>query len=147
MKIEIKRNEFAENFTGGELFIDGKKFCDTIEDTDRMPRGVCLSRDDTEKIIKEVKVAGKTCIPSGHYKLRISFSNRFQKRLPEILDVPGFTGIRIHSGNKAEDSEGCILVGKRTEPGWVSDSRNTMTKLMATLEPACADNLVECDIF
>lgn len=144
MRIEIKRNEFAENFTGGELFIDGKKFCDTIEDTDRMPRGVCLPRTDAERIIKEVKVAGKTCIPSGHYKLKISFSPRFQKELPEIMDVPGFTGIRIHSGNTAEDSEGCILIGKKTSPGFVSDSRKTMTELMSKIDK---NSIVDIDIF
>lgn len=140
MQILIKRREYAEHFTGGELFIDGEYFCDTLEDTDRMPRGVCLPPDELLATIRKVKVPGETCIPAGQYLLRISLSSRFGRELPEILHVPGFTGIRIHSGNTPEHSEGCILVGRRVKAGFVSDSRATLSKFMQRIRAECMAN-------
>ena len=63
-----------------------------------------------------VKVYGETAIPAGSYKMRISKSPRFGRLLPEILDVPGFSGIRIHKGNTAADSSGCLIIGSRLGP-------------------------------
>jgi hypothetical protein len=80
------------------------------------------------------KVHGLTAIPRGKYTLVNSFSNRFQKYLPEILNVPGFAGIRIHPGNKAEDSEGCILVGTTKGVDFIGNSRNAFASLHSKIK-------------
>ena len=131
MKLTLKRIALRETYTIGRLYIDGEYFCDTCEDKVR-PNGQ--------------KVQGETAIPYGTYRIMITKSGRFKKMLPELLDVPYFTGIRIHSGNTAKDSEGCILVGRNTIPGTVTQSRATMTKLMAKLEPACEKEIVTIEI-
>ena len=81
---------------------------------------------------------GETAIPSGTYTVTLSYSNRFKKTMPEILNVPNFSGIRIHCGNSSKDTEGCLLVGKwdgKTE-NWISDSKNSYNKLYSLLEEA-----------
>ena len=75
--------------------------------------------------IKKKKVYGETAIPTGTYKLVIDYSNRFKKNMAHILNVPGYEGIRIHTGNSAKDSLGCIIVGKNKVVGKVVESRNT----------------------
>ena len=97
----------GEGFTPGELYYNGVRFCFSVEDEDR--------RLETKS---EEKVYGRTAIPRGRYRLLNTFSHRFQRVLPILLDVPGFEGVRIHGGNRAEDSLGCILVGAvRTTTG------------------------------
>ena len=64
-----------------------------------------------------MKVYKETCIPYGKYKVVLSMSKRFGKVMPELLNVKGFTGIRIHSGNTIYDTEGCILVGIKSSNG------------------------------
>ena len=97
--------------------------CDTLEDRVR-PEGE--------------KVYGKTAIPEGTYEVKLTHSPRFKKILPEILNVPNFSGIRIHSLNKAEESEGCIGVGEWNgkDTNWISNSRIIFNKLFALLEEA-----------
>lgn len=96
----------GESFTPGKLYRNGVFYCFTVEDEDR--RMECGGE----------KVYGRTAIPRGKYKLRVSMSNRFKKELPEVMGVDGFAGVRIHGGNKAENSEGCVLTGKvRTSTG------------------------------
>lgn len=120
MKLRLERNEYGKDYTGGSLFINGLFFCSTIEDVVR-PYGE--------------KVKGETAIQCGTYEIVLDFSQRFQKVMPHILNVPNFEGIRIHSGNTAKDSEGCILVGVKSETkGFISDSRNTYKRLMDALE-------------
>lgn len=68
------------------------------------------------------KIAGKTAIPDGKYKIIIAWSPRFQRMVPHIQKVPYYTNILIHGGNRPEDTEGCVLPGKNDMPGWVSDS-------------------------
>jgi len=117
MELTLKRTELKEGFTLGELFIDNAFFCYTVED----------------KVRKE-KIKAITAIPYGYYKVIINISNRFKKRMPLLIDVPFFEGVRIHSGNTALDTEGCILVGMvRTENG-VAMSRIAFTKLMEKLK-------------
>jgi hypothetical protein len=119
MELKLKRDLLNESFTLGELFIDGIHFCYTVEDVVRH---------------EGVKVAGKTAIPYGKYKVIINMSNRFQRLMPLLLNVKGFEGVRIHSGNTAADTEGCIIVGTVREPNGVSLSRICYTKLMTKLK-------------
>lgn len=124
MKIRVERKDFGPDYTGGKLYVNGEYFCDTIEDTDR------YLEDGGEKQY------GKTAIPRGTYNSVIDFSGRFQRELPRVLDVPDFTGVRIHPGNDSTDTEGCILVGKNQHGNWVSDSRSTFARLFAVMEDA-----------
>ena len=118
MKIDLHRKYKKDGYTIGKLSINGKSICDTLEDTDRE-----LTSDMSEEEIKKRKVFGKTAIPVGEYKVVMTYSNRFKKQMPLLLDVKGFNGIRIHSGNTAEDTEGCILCGKNSEKGKVLNSK------------------------
>ena len=128
MIITVRRIAMKDTYTIGKLYIDGVYFADTIEDKDR-------GLDDSmeESTIKSRKVYGETAIPLGTYKVEITYSPKFKKNLPLLYNVKGFEGIRIHSGNTAKDSLGCIIVGKNKKVGMVLDSRSTMTKLMKIL--------------
>lgn len=96
MKITLKRYEFKDTYTVGHLYIDDVYFCYTLED----------------KVREGEKVNGQTAIPVGTYNVIIDVSTRFGKQLPHVLNVPNFTGVRIHTGNTSKDTEGCILLGK-----------------------------------
>lgn len=129
MIVTLRRIAFKETYTIGKLYIDGNYFCDTIEDVDRH-----LDDSMTEEEIKKNKVYGETAIPYGMYKVTITYSPKFKKNLPLLEGVKGFSGIRIHSGNTAKDSLGCIIVGKNKKVGMVLDSRVTMEKLMKAFD-------------
>lgn len=129
MEITVKRKFKGNNYTIGSLYIDDKYFCDTLEDIDRG-----LTDNMTDSYISTVKVIDQTAIPTGSYKVTITYSNRFQKLLPLINNVKGFSGIRIHSGNTKEDTSGCILVGFNTKKGKVVNSRVTFNKLFNILQ-------------
>ena len=131
MKLKLQRYLFAKDYTMGLLFIDDIFFCDTIED---MYRGQDLSK---------TKVMHETCIPYGIYTVKITYSPKYKKNMPQILDVPYFTGVRIHSGNTAKDSSGCIIVGVKSRNGEVIESRKTYNALMKRLETA---NYIKIDI-
>lgn len=126
MELKLNRIFLGSSATIGELYIDKKYIADTLEDRVR-PEGE--------------KVYGKTAIPEGTYEMVLSYSPRFKKILPEILNVPNFTGIRIHCGNSSADSFGCVLVGTwdGKKEDWVSDSKVAFNKLMSLLQKA-ADN-------
>ena len=129
MELKIIRIKSNTNFTEGKLYINGVYFCDTLE---RKDRGLVQSMSvDT---IKTIKVYADTCIPYGTYKVVLSMSNRFKTVLPEILQVKGLTGIRMHSGNNKEDSAGCILVGKKYSHGMIVDSLKTLNALKNILK-------------
>ncbi len=119
MKITINRLHKTSKSTIGELYIDGKFECYTLEDIER-----------------PVKVKGKTAIDKGTYKVGISMSNRFKKELPIIFNVPNFEGVRIHPGNTAEDTEGCILVGQTRTLDFIGNSRKAFDKLFAKMKLA-----------
>jgi hypothetical protein len=102
MDLRIIREEFATTYTIGKLYLNGEFVCYTLEDTVREVVG---------KPVEEWKIPKITAIPAGVYKIIVDHSNHFNKDLPHILNVPGYEGVRIHSGNKPEDTEGCILVG------------------------------------
>ena len=131
MELKLKRTKFEKNYTEGKLYINGKYFCDTIEDTERDLPLKCPTISECK--CKE-KVYGETAILRGIYKVILSFSNRFKKILPEILNVEHFKGIRIHGGNKAEDSHGCILLGIKSKDGEVLSSQITIKKFILLLE-------------
>lgn len=128
MIVTLRRIAFKETYTIGKLYVDGNYFSDTVEDKDR-------GLDDSMTVdeIKKKKVYGETAIPYGTYKVSITYSPKFKKNLPLVEGVKGFEGIRIHSGNTAKDSLGCIIVGKNKKVGMVLDSRTTMEKLMKVL--------------
>ena len=107
MNISLNRIAKKSKYTIGKLYIDGEYFCDTIEDTDRG-----LTQTMTDAQIKSKKVYGQTAIPTGTYRVIISYSIKFKRQMPLLLNVPGFLGIRIHSGNTEKDTEGCLIVGK-----------------------------------
>lgn len=123
MQLKLNRIFKTNTFTIGELYINEKYVTDTLEDRVR-PEGE--------------KVYSKTAIPEGTYEVKLTHSPRFKKILPEILNVPNFSGIRIHTGNSSKDTEGCILVGTwdGEKEDWVSDSKIAFNKLMSLLEEA-----------
>ena len=123
MELKLNRIFLGSSATIGELYIDKKYIADTLEDRVR-PEGE--------------KVYGKTAIPEGTYEVKLTHSPRFKRILPEILNVPNFSGIRIHTGNSSKDTEGCILVGTwdGEKEDWVSDSKIAFNKLMSLLEEA-----------
>jgi hypothetical protein len=129
MELLLTRKTRTEKSTIGELFIDGKKYCFTLEDKDRG-----LKQDDSLLSIKARKLFGITCIPSGRYEVVLSYSDRFKKYMPQLLNVPGFEGIRIHCGNRPEDTEGCILVGLSIGNDTIGSSRAAFDPLMMQLE-------------
>jgi len=129
MEVKVIRKTFTNDSTIGELHINGKFHCYTLEDFDRD-----INKDGDLNDSGEEKVYGLTAIPRGKYNLVLSFSNRFQKYLPEIQNVAGFTGIRIHAGNKSADSHGCILLGLTYGHDFVGNSVAAMTKFMAELK-------------
>lgn len=124
MRLTLIRIANRPTYCIGKLYIDGVYFCDTLEDTDRG-----LDDKMSEEEIKELKVYGETAIPSGIYPVTITYSNKFKKNLPLINNVKGYSGIRIHSGNTAKDTLGCILVGRNKEVGKVLQSRVTFNAL------------------
>ena len=123
MELKLNRIFLGSSATIGELLVNDKHLCDTLEDRVR-PEGE--------------KVYGKTAIPEGTYEVKLTHSPRFKKILPEILNVPNFSGIRIHTGNSSKDTEGCILVGTwdGEKEDWVGNSRIAFDELMTLLEEA-----------
>ena len=113
MEITLKRITKQKAYTIGKLYIEGEYFCDTLEPT---WRDIGWRRPGR-------KIPGRTAIPEGRYAVAVSFSPKFKRWLPLLLNVPLFMGIRIHAGNTASDTEGCILPGLNTMKGRVTDSR------------------------
>ena len=109
----------------GCLSIDGVLICDTLEPTDRQLDALTMR--------PEQKIYGRTAIPTGTYPVVLTYSAKFRQTLPLLLRVPYFEGVRIHAGNSAKDTAGCILVGRRTSPGQLSSSRFTLQQLLARL--------------
>lgn len=119
MILTLIRKWYTDASTVGELYVDGVFECYTLEDMVRAPG---------------VKIPGRTAIPAGVYTIEITESPRFKMRLPILLDVPMFTFVRMHAGNDADDTEACILVGKRKVLNMVLDSRAALAALLAKME-------------
>lgn len=138
MKLVLERTFRGSAYTIGKLYVDGDYFCDTLEDVDRG-----LSSDMPLSKINEKKVYGETAIPTGTYKIVMNVvSPKFKDRtwakpwdgkLPRLENVPGYEGVLIHVGNKAEDTLGCILVGQNKVKGQVINSTATFDRLMGLL--------------
>lgn len=120
MEIELQREKSQATFTHGQILIDGKPECFVVED---------VVRDGP-------KVFGKTAIPAGRYRVIITHSPRFRRPLPLLLDVPGFEGVRIHAGNTAKDTEGCLLPGIAKTAKGVANSRLAFSRLFKKIEAA-----------
>jgi hypothetical protein len=116
MKLKLIRDCHGKESTTGKLFVDGAFECYTLED-------VCRPK----------KIKGCTAIPEGTYEVVVTYSNRFKRLLPLLLHVPNYEGIRIHSGNTAKDTEGCILVGKARGVNIVTNSRAAFAPLFAKI--------------
>ena len=122
MELRLEREPSVDGMTPGKLYVDGKFWYFTAED---------LQRDGS-------KVMHETAIPPGRYKVIITRSARFDKMLPLLEDVPGFTGVRIHAGNTAADTSGCILVGMARANASVLSSRVAMDWLQPQIAGALA---------
>ena len=118
MEIELQREKSQADFTHGQILVDGKPECFIVED---------VVRDGP-------KVFGKTAIPAGRYRVIITHSPRFRRPLPLLLDVPGFEGVRIHPGNTAKDTEGCLLPGIAKTAKGVANSRLAFSRLFMKIE-------------
>jgi hypothetical protein len=116
----LVRQTLAPQFTEGSLFVNGAFECHTLEDPVRIGP----------------KVPGATAIPYGRYRVRVTWSPRFQQRMPLLEHVPGFVGVRIHWGNKPADTDGCLLVGAENTSmadGWIGQSKRAYRKLCARI--------------
>src|SRR5262249_8936637 len=107
----------------GELYVDGKFECYTLEDR-----------------VRPVKIPKVTAIPMGTYEVDITYSKRFKRMMPLLLKVPHFAGVRIHSGNTAEDTDGCILVGQVKGEDHIERSRLAYKALYAKIHAAWVRN-------
>lgn len=146
MKLTLKRIAKRTTYTIGKLYIDGQYFCDTIEDTDR---GLKQSMSLDE--IRQKKIKHSTAIPTGMYEISMNvvsptyskkpwYVNLCNAKMPRLLNVPGYEGVLIHPGNTANDTSGCLIVGKNTVVGKVMNSRQTFVELYNKLKEATAKN-------
>lgn len=133
MKLTLKRKFLGDEYTVGDLSIDGKFFCNTIEDKVRELPAACPYTPKGQSCKCKGKIYAETAIPAGTYKITMEYSSRFKRKLPLLHDVPHFIGILIHSGSDESSSAGCLIVGNNTVKGKVTESRATSDKLNAIL--------------
>ena len=119
MELKVLRKELTARSTIGELHVDGKFECFTLEDA-----------------VRPVKIKGVTAIPAGVYEVVVNFSQRFRRPLPLLLGVPNYDGVRIHAGNTDADTEGCLLVGKTKAADFIGGSRAAFDALFPKLQRA-----------
>lgn len=129
MQIQVLRQEYTTKSTIGQMLIDGRFECFTLEDR-----------------VRQVKIPRETAIPAGRYEVVINMSSRFKVRMPLLLNVPNFEGVRIHNGNTAEHTEGCILVGASKSTDFIGNSKATFAALMKKLEAAAAREKIFIDV-
>lgn len=128
MRLQLSRFEAVGKATIGLLYVSGKFFCFTLEDK-----------------VQEPKVPGETAIPAGTYQIEVGWSDRFQRNMPRLQNVPEFSGILIHWGNSDVDTEGCILVGHSHEIGrdWIGTSKPVFDRLYDILSKTLEDIEIE----
>jgi hypothetical protein len=109
IKLLIQRKVSKSSYTMGKLIVNGEQFCDTLENTKKM-------------------------IPTGTYKIVLVWSNKFHRVLPELVNVPSRMAIRIHRGNSAKDTQGCILVGINDKAGWLTNFAQYEQKIVRLIK-------------
>lgn len=127
MELLLERKYPKSNYTIGNLFLNGKFYCNILEDTVRD-----INKNGTFDC-GEFKISGHTAIPYGEYEVKVTYSPKFRRELPLLLNVKHFEGIRIHRGNTEKDSSGCLLPGENTKKGMVLNSTKyelELTKLI-----------------
>jgi hypothetical protein len=129
MEIKVERLPSHNGWTQGHLSIDGAFVCFTCEDEIREVAG---------QPVEKWKVYGQTAIPAGRYRVIVDHSDHFQRDLPHILDVPGYTGVRIHVGNFAKDTDGCLLPGENTCETGVTHSTSAFARVFGYIANALA---------
>jgi hypothetical protein len=129
MELKVLRKELTARSTVGELHVDGEFECFTLEDA-----------------VRPVKIKGVTAIPAGVYEVVINFSQRFQRPLPLLLNVPNFDGVRIHAGNTDADTEGCLLVGRTKGADFIGASRTAFDAFFPKIQRAAAREKVFIEI-
>lgn len=132
MNVTIWRKYREKGYTISRMYVDGVFFCHILEDEDRgLMQGMSVGE------IMTIKLAGKTAIPVGNYKIVRQYSPRFKKILPSILNVKGFSGVRMHGGNSSKDTDGCPLFGDADEMNirdWVSNSQKQFKRFDTMLQ-------------
>ena len=142
MKIKVERRWPKATYTIGRLYLDGLYYCNTLEDADRG-----LKQTDSLNYILSRKVYGETAIPKGTYNVSMNktspkysavawYWNLCKGKMPRLQDVPGFDGILIHPGNDPLDTLGCILVGKNTKVGKLTESKACFKEVYKRLKDA-----------
>lgn len=142
MKLKVDRRWKKATYTIGRLYVDGVLFCNTLEDRDRG-----LRQADPVGVIQSKKVYGETAIPTGTYGVAMNVTspkyagvswywNLCKGQMPRLLSVKGFEGILIHPGSDATQTLGCLLVGKNTVVGKLTESRDTFSKLYKKMKAA-----------
>lgn len=144
MNITVQRDILVSIYTVGIVSIDGLFFCYSLEDSMREE----LDAGGRYYWRRRMKVPGKTAIPAGRYEVVASHSARFGKLLPLLLNVPDFDGVRIHGGNTAEDTEGCILFGRVRDvsKGRVSDCAAVVADITNRIREAAFRGKVWLDV-
>ena len=134
LRLKTQRAWKKADYTIGRFFVNDARFYESLEDTDRG-----TTSNYSVASIRLIKIAGRTAIPSGVYKVVLSVSPRFKSKawaarygglVPEILGVKGFSGVRIHPGNTAADTDGCILIGENKAKGALVNSQKRYLELM-----------------
>ena len=131
MQIMLTRNWKKPDYTIGRIFINNAFFSNSMEPPDRG-----LRQDMPLAEIKRLKIKNKTAIPTGTYKVMMTWSSKYQKKMPEIMKVPGFDGVRIHPGNYPKDTRGCVLPGENSVKGMVVNSTKYFNQFVSMLEGA-----------
>ena len=142
MRIRVERRWKKDTYTIGVLFVDGVRFCETLEDKDRG-----LKQTDSLSYIKSRKIYQETAIPTGVYEIamditspKYSASSWYKKlcqgKVPRLVNVPGWEGVLRHTGNNALQTAGCLLTGRNTKVGQLTESRATFEKLYKKMKAA-----------
>lgn len=119
LELTLKREPSNEVCTHGRIYVGSVGLCESLED-----------------VVRDEKIAGETAIPSGRYRVVINHSPRFRRDLPLLLQVPNYTGVRIHAGNSEKDTSGCILVGTERSGDKILNSKVALVELMGDIQEA-----------
>ncbi len=134
LDIEVIRKYFKDFYTIGKMYVNKEYHCDTLEDPVRDLSDINHDGDFDDN--GEGKIYGQTAIPYGTYRVLVNYSPKLKRRLPILLDVTGFTGIRIHSVNTAKNTEGCIGIGQNKSKGRLVNGPYYETRLVQMIDEA-----------